>query len=188
MRTCRVLARSEAANAHDRRLLSQMRPAFICVPHPRPTHRPRRSRRSWPRSANMHASARALAYVGAAAVGDGAIGGVRLMRPETAEAMRDAMELRIDATGGVEYAMSQGGLADLGTLRGPTARGDAPVVLDGFVGWYGMGGSLFAMHASSGVSLAYVPLGMGIELHPDQRSIALARAVRQALGLRPCES
>jgi len=136
----------------------------------------------------MHASARALAYVGAAAVGDGAIGGVRLMRPETAEAMRDAMELRIDATGGVEYAMSQGGLADLGTLRGPTARGDAPVVLDGFVGWYGMGGSLFAMHASSGVSLAYVPLGMGIELHPDQRSIALARAVRQALGLRPCES
>jgi CubicO group peptidase (beta-lactamase class C family) len=127
-------------------------------------------------AANGHGTARALARVYGALANGGAIDGVRLVRPEAIERMREPQPEGVDlfiglALGGVPFRWNLGFMPNiLGVTYGPNPRA---------FGHTGHGGSVAMCDPESRLSVAYVMNRMQVASEgrpPDTRGVSLIHA------------
>jgi len=117
---------------------------------------------------NGHATARGLARLYGAMANGGALGGVRLMRPETVTALSEVQTRRLDIMLGVTPYWGRGVTRNEIGLFGPRSH------VFGHSGW---GGSFGCADVEATVSIGYVMNQMGDRLVGDPRTTALCDAV-----------
>ena len=132
-------------------------------------------------AANGHGTARGLARVYGALANGGAIDGVRLVRPESIECMREPQPEGVDlfighAMGGIAFRWNLGFMPNLmGVVYGPNPRA---------FGHTGHGGSVAMCDPEAHLSVAYVMNRMQVaspDNPPDTRSISLVHAAFASL-------
>ncbi|HEY3798125.1 MAG TPA: serine hydrolase domain-containing protein [Caulobacteraceae bacterium] len=121
---------------------------------------------------NGQASARGLARLYAATANGGSLDGVRLMGPETVEAMIEVQTERVDVLLGVAPQWGRGV-----TRNGVGVFGPEPGVF-GHAGW---GGSFGCGDREANVAIGYVLNQMGDRVVGDPRSTGLCEAVYACL-------
>jgi CubicO group peptidase (beta-lactamase class C family) len=117
---------------------------------------------------NGHASALGLARLYGAVASGGALGGVRIMRPETVAALDTVQTERVDVMLGVAPFWRNGVLGNETGLYGPRPR------LFGHNGW---GGSFGCADTKDAIGIGYVMNQMGEGIVGDVRATALCNAV-----------
>ena len=132
-------------------------------------------------AANGHGTARGLARVYGALANGGVIDGVRLVRPESIECMREPQPEGVDlfighAMGGIAFRWNLGFMPNLmGVVYGPNPRA---------FGHTGHGGSVAMCDPEAHLSVAYVMNRMQVaspDNPPDTRSISLVHAAFASL-------
>ena len=121
---------------------------------------------------NGHATARGLARLYAAVANGGSLDGVRLMGPETVEAMIDVQTERVDILLGVPPRWGRGVTRNAIGIYGPE-----PAAF-GHAGW---GGSFGCGDTKAKVAIGYVLNQMGDRVVGDPRSTGLCEAVYACL-------
>jgi CubicO group peptidase (beta-lactamase class C family) len=117
---------------------------------------------------NGHASALGLARLYGAVAGGGALGGTRIMRPETVAALNTVQTERVDVMLGVAPFWRNGVLGNETGLYGPRPH------LFGHNGW---GGSFGCADTKDSIGIGYVMNQMGEGIVGDVRATALCNAV-----------
>ena len=122
-------------------------------------------------AANGITNARSLSRMYAATIGD--VDGVRILQPETVDAMRAEQVLAADKSLVVETRFGHGMMLhhDLSEM-----------IAEGAYGHAGAGGSLGYAHPESGVAYGYVMNQMGGDIAGDPRTRRLNAAVRSCLS------
>lgn len=101
-------------------------------------------------SANMHASARALAKVAAVMAGQGSAHGVTLMSPETVEKSHEVNDedIKMDSVLNAQTKFNRGGWNVFDSDRIAHHR-------FGMVGWFGIGGSVMMWHRNMNIGFGW---------------------------------
>ena len=121
---------------------------------------------------NGQASARGLARIFGAVANGGALGGMRLMSPQTIAALATVQTERVDLLLGVAPRWAHGV-----TLNGIGIYGPNPSVF-GHSGW---GGSFVCADTEAKVAIGYVLNQMGDSIVGDPRATFLANAIYACL-------
>lgn len=121
---------------------------------------------------NGHASARGLARLYGAMANGGALGGVRLMRPETVAALSEMQTDRVDILLGVAPHWGRGVTRNPIGLYGPNP---------GAFGHSGWGGSFGCADTDARLAIGYVLNQMGDAVVGDVRATGLCHAVYACL-------
>ena len=112
-------------------------------------------------SANVNASARGLAKMGAYMANRGTFEGKTIMSESSWNEFHSNVDVRPDESlGGLEYSMTNGGVAT-----------DYP--LPGYMGWAGHGGSFFVWNPTNKVSYAYVPADLNAMINNQRGGVLI---------------
>ena len=139
-------------------------------------------------SAGMHANARSIALINAAAMMEGSIGGVRLMSPETVEASMGDVQSGKDSATGAVFGFTKGGYGQFSESfreecinENDLFHPDDKVAYGNFVGWGGVGGSLSLVDRERKISFAYCPNGFGSDALWGIRTRRILLKLQEAL-------
>ena len=111
-------------------------------------------------SANSHGSARGYAKLAAMLAAGGAFDGQAYLSDEAWQALHDKQTTE---NMGMRTTFSQGGVASFGVMdeMTPVERG-LNQGREGFIGWMGLGGSIFQWHPELDIGFAFVPTSLHI--------------------------
>ena len=129
------------------------------------------------------ASARALSKVLAVFTNGGVSNGKRIISEESAKKALGGMVSEPDELSNLNCEFSQGGLGNIHSLAKSAFRflpDDTVAAQEGWVGWFGYGGSSNITHVEKKITMSYTITGMGMRM-PDPRGLVIMKAVAEVL-------
>ncbi len=139
-------------------------------------------------SANANCSARGLAKIAAMMSAGGRWDGREYLTREAWQAMHDA-PIEADMGFGAT-TFTQGGVALFAKPTWTGSKLDAALNIgrEGFVGWMGLGGSIFQWHPQSEIGFGYVPTSLNVLDFVNERGKAYQAEVLSAVARLPAKT
>ena len=132
-------------------------------------------------SAGMHGNARSVAKINALMANNGSLLGTTLLSPATVHLALSEPKIEQDNFLTCSYSFSKGGFSRFSDFTGAIVNDDFNVLLDGFWGWGGYGGSLSIWHPEKQVSVAYTMNALTLQGLGGPRTDRILKAIQDVI-------